>query len=185
MSKRGVDILILADTAAEEATAPIMEPVGGQRGVTLSESNDTYETTNKLSPGRTREYEVSFYGWSLSLDGVHVAGEPAYEALRKSVRAGKAVMIQIKDGNSIEQGLGLVTSRELEAPYDGESTYTMEIQGTGELKPVENGPTGAAAAASISSEELEAASIPADTTKASDEQPGEDARVAFGETEEK
>ena len=145
MSKRGQDILLLANVA-EEGENPTFEPVGGQRGMTLSENNDTFETTNKLSPGRTREYEMSFYGWSTSLDGVHVAGQAGYEALKRSVRQGTPVLVQIKDGNTIEQGWALVTSRELEAPYDGESTYTMELQGTGTLGPVESGAAGIAQA---------------------------------------
>ena len=145
MSKRGQDILLLVNVA-EEGEAPEIEPVGGQRGMTISETNDTFETTNKLSPGRTREYEVSFYGWSTSLDGVHVSGQRAYEALKRSVRSGKPILVQVKDGDTVEQGWALATSRELEAPYDGESTYTMELQGTGILGPVENGAAGVAQA---------------------------------------
>ena len=103
MSKRGRDILLLANVA-EEGANPIFEPVGGQRGMTVSENNDTFETTNKLSPGRTREYETSFYGWSTSLDGVHTSGHRGYEALKRSVREGNPILVQIKDGNIVEQG---------------------------------------------------------------------------------
>jgi TP901-1 family phage major tail protein len=134
MSKKGVDILLLANTGTEQS--PVFTPVGGQRNATLSETNDTFETTNKLSPDRAREFESSFYSWTISADGVHVAGEEAYEKLKECVRTGEKILVQIDDGGLKEQGLAIVTSRELEGPYDGESTYSMELQGTGPLTPV-------------------------------------------------
>lgn len=134
MSKKGVDILLLSNTGTAET--PEFTPVGGQRGVTINEANDTFETTNKLSPERAREFETSFYTWTSSADGVHVAGEAAYESLKSAVRSGEKILIQIDDGGTIEQGFAFVTSRDLEAPYDGESTYSVELQGTGALGPV-------------------------------------------------
>jgi TP901-1 family phage major tail protein len=135
MSKKGVDILLSVDLGTEGA--PSYTPVGGQRGVSISEARDTFETTNKLSPDQAREFESSFYAWTASLDGVHVAGEEAYEHLKTAVRSGSKIQVTIDDGGVKEVGTALVTSRDLDAPYDGESTYAVELQGSGMLKPLE------------------------------------------------
>jgi TP901-1 family phage major tail protein len=130
MSKKGIDILVLANTGTTEL--PAFEVVGGQRGATLSEENETFETTNKVS-GKAREFEYGFYQWSISADGVHVKDDTAYKKLVDAVRNQEKVIIQWKEGTEVIQGLALVTSRELEGPYDGEATYSLEFQGTGEL----------------------------------------------------
>lgn len=130
MAKKGIDILILANTGSE--AVPEFTVVGGQRNATLSEENETFETTNKVT-GKAREYEYGLYTWSVSADGVHVRDDVAYQKLVDCIRNQEKVLLQWKDGDVVEQGLALITSRELEGPYDGEATYTMEFQGTGEL----------------------------------------------------
>lgn len=134
MSKRGVDILLLVNTGTDEA--PEYTPVGGQRNITISEENDTFETTNKLSPNRAREFEYSFYTWTAKADGVHVAGDEAYGLLKTAIREGKKLLVQIDDGGSKEEGKALATSKDLDGPYDGEATYSIELQGDGPITPV-------------------------------------------------
>lgn len=132
MAVKGVDILILI----EGATAGTYLVVGGQRGATLSESVETLETTNKLSNG-FKEFEYGFGEWKISADGVYIKDDVAYEKLVTAMRTKTKVKLRIKEeGVEIEEGLALITSRELEGGYDGEATYSVEFQGTGAITPV-------------------------------------------------
>ncbi|MTI95180.1 MAG: phage major tail protein, TP901-1 family [Firmicutes bacterium] len=128
----GVDILILVETETDPES--VWTPVGGQRGATLSESRDTVSTTSKLSPGRMHENEYGFGEWSISCDGVYVESEEAYNKLVQAMRNRKKVKARWQEGGEdAKEGMALVTSRELEGPYDGEATYSIELQGTGEI----------------------------------------------------
>lgn len=131
---RGVDILLLVQTGEDGTTGdPIYTAVGGQRNATLSESAETIDTTSKDSNGNY-EYDYGLGGWSISFDGVYVTGEAAYAALKTAMRNKEKIKVRIQEnGGSIEEGMALVTSRDLEAPYDAEATYSGELQGTGAL----------------------------------------------------
>ncbi len=41
-----------------------------------------------------------------------------------------------EQGDNTFEGTALVLSRDLEGPYDGEATYSMELQGSGEPQAV-------------------------------------------------
>lgn len=129
MAVKGVDILILVDTGTEGS--PQWTPVGGQRNATLSENNDTIEVTHKASGGY-KEYEYGLGDWTISADGVYISDEAGYMALVDAMRQKKKVKVRWEEaGQAVYEGLALVTSRDLEAPYDGEATYSLELQGTG------------------------------------------------------
>jgi TP901-1 family phage major tail protein len=133
---RGVDILLYVNTGTD--AAPVWTAVGGQRNATLSEESDTIDITSKDSGG-VAEYDYGLYSWSISADGVYIPDETAYEYLKNAMRNKQKVKVRIKEnggtGTNAEEGLAVITSRELEAPYDGEVTYKLELQGTGALTP--------------------------------------------------
>lgn len=134
MPVKGVDILILANTGTVDI--PEWTAVGGQRGATLTENNATIPVTSKDSGG-VEEYEYGNYSWSISCDGVYVPSDAAYTVLKDAMRNKEKVKVRWQEeGTDTLEGMALVTSRELEGPYDGEATYSMELQGTG--KPTEN-----------------------------------------------
>jgi len=129
MATKGVDILILVDTGTEGT--PQWTPVGGQRGATLSESRETIDVTHKASGGY-KEYEYGIGEWTISCDGVYIPDDIAYKALQDALRQKKKIKVRWQEGgNDTFEGTALVISRDLEGPYDGESTYSMELQGTG------------------------------------------------------
>jgi len=133
MAKRGVDILLVVE---DETTTGTFNVLGGQRGATLSEERETVDTTSKDSDG-VSEFEYGNYTWSVSADGVHVASDEAYLYLKKAIREAKKIKIRfLEDNVAVEEGTVLLTSREFEAPYDGETTYSVEMQGTGAIAPV-------------------------------------------------
>ena len=127
----GVDILIHVNLGTEEM--PEWQPVGGQRGATLSETRDTFEKTSKTSPGQYREYEYGFGEWTISCDGVYIDSETAFGHLVDAMRNRDKVLVKWTENESdVFEGEALVTSRSLEAPYESEATYSLELQGTGE-----------------------------------------------------
>jgi TP901-1 family phage major tail protein len=131
---RGVDILIQVEDPA--AVAGTYITVGGQRGATLSESNETLDVTTKDSGG-AYEYDYGLYGWTISCDGLYVPDDVGYTALKTAFRDKTKVKVRIQEeGTATEEGEALVISKELDGPYDAEVTYTLELQGTGKLTPV-------------------------------------------------
>lgn len=127
---RGVDILIFVNTGTE--TTPIWTVVGGQRNATLHEENEMIDVTAKDS--QAQEFEYGAYTWTISCDGVYIKDDAAYVALRNAMRDKQKIKVRVKEGDTYTaEGLALVSSSDLEAPYDDAATYSMELQGTGVL----------------------------------------------------
>lgn len=127
---RGVDILI--EIEADGGGSFIT--VGGQRGASLSESSETIDTTTKDSGGAF-EYDYGFYGWEISCDGLYIKNDEGYELLGTAMQQKKKVRVQVKEeGSATKVGEALVTSKELDGPYDAEVTYSVTLQGSGKLE---------------------------------------------------
>jgi len=126
---RGVDIIIEVQKDADTFIT-----VGGQRGATLSESNETIDITSKDSGG-AYEYDYGLYGWTISCDGLYIKDDEGYEALGNAMRNKEKVRVQVKEeGQATKVGEALITTKDLEGPYDSEVTYSVEFQGTGKLE---------------------------------------------------
>lgn len=131
---KGIDILILANTGTD--AAPVWTVVGGQRNATLHEENETIDTTAKDSASGVQTFEYGLSTWTISCDGVYVPNDNAYTTLQNAMRNKTKLKVRTKEGDAYTaEGQVLVTSRDLEGPYDGEATYSMELQGTGPLTP--------------------------------------------------
>jgi TP901-1 family phage major tail protein len=132
---KGVKILVLVDMDDLLPTptgTPDWETVGGQQSATFSEETEAIDTTTKDSDENGYDYEPGKYSWSVSADGLYVKNDEAYGALRTAMRLGKKVKLRIQeDGQPIEEGLAVLTSRELEAGYEEMATYSLEFQGIG------------------------------------------------------
>lgn len=135
MGIAGVDILILVNTGTEEM--PTWTPVGGQRGAKLKEEVDTVETSNKAS-GTAKTFEYGMTSWSITCDGAYVPDDAAYALLRAALRNRQKVKVQVTEyGTAVREGMALVKSNELDAPYDNSATYSIELQGDGELEEID------------------------------------------------
>lgn len=131
---RGVDILIMIESAVTPGT---FVAVAGQRNATFSEEAETIDTTTKMSDG----YQENDYGlgsWNISCDGVHVQGNASLTQLRDAMRAKTLVKARWTEAGATkaEEGMCVITSRELEAPYDDTATYSLELTGSGKPKEV-------------------------------------------------
>jgi TP901-1 family phage major tail protein len=132
---RGVDILVMIDmdqTIATPTGVPDWEAVGGQQNATFSDEVEAVDTTTKDNNDGGYDYDYGLYGWTVSCDGLYVKNNAAYTALKTAMRTRKKVKIRIQEeGQPVEEGTALVISRELEAGYEENATYSVEFQGTG------------------------------------------------------
>lgn len=132
---RGVDILVMIDmdqTLATPTGVPDWQAVGGQQNATFSDEVEAVDTTTKDNNDGGYDYEYGLYGWTVSCDGLYVKNNAAYGALKTAMRTRKKVKIRIQEeGQPVEEGTALVISRELEAGYEENATYSVEFQGTG------------------------------------------------------
>jgi TP901-1 family phage major tail protein len=130
---RGLEVLIYVNVA-EEGQPAKYEPVGGQRGASLSMSADELDITDKNTVGY-KKFLVGLKEWSISCDGLVVDGETAYDALFKAFIDGNIVHIQLKkeDGSFGYEGDMVISSMDFDAQYDDALTYSCELKGAGDL----------------------------------------------------
>lgn len=121
-AKRGLDIKI---SIGENFLA-------GQRGATLNRSAETIDITNKVSAG-WKEIITSVKEWSIDCDGVFVEDDTALKALETAFNANTMVDVKISDGEWGYKGKAIITDFPIDAPYDDAATYSLTLQGTGEL----------------------------------------------------
>ena len=108
-----------------------------------------------VSAGKFKEYESDVNGWDCSSNYVVSEDEADYLALVEAQLKGEALGVEFLDvadkasteaadkgsTNNIEaattglkmSGKGIITSIQLNAPVDGEVSYSVNIQGTGVL----------------------------------------------------
>ena len=111
--------------------------LGGQRGASLSMSADELDITDKNTVGY-KKFLVGLKEWSISCDGLVVAGEAGYDALFNAFIAGDIVTVQFKkeDGSFGYEGEMVVSSMDFDAQYDDALTYSCELKGAGDLTKV-------------------------------------------------
>lgn len=130
---RGVDLVIMVNTGDE--TTPVWSVVGGQRSATISETVETLDATTKDSDPGTYDYEYGLYTWTISCEGIYIPDDASYQLLKTAMRGRQKVKVRIQEaGTATEEGYAILTSRELEAPYEDMATYSVEMQGTGQLQ---------------------------------------------------
>lgn len=132
MSKiKGIDFLLYANKGTD--LLPEYEVVGGQRGATLNRSADTLETTAKDSDG-WKEFETSFIEWSIEAEGIFVSGDEGFNKLEESFFSREKILVEMKTASGRKySGNVIVTDLPLEMPYDDMMTYSVTLQGSGEL----------------------------------------------------
>lgn len=131
MTTRGIDFLIKVNTGTAEA--PEYTAVGAQRGASLSLSADTLDKTTKDSDGWT-ELLAGNKSWSISTDGLLILNDEGYMALEDAYMAGENVLVQMSTkSGALYEGEAVISTIDLEAPYDDLASYSTEITGAGKL----------------------------------------------------
>ena len=125
---RGLDVLIYIDING------VQTAVGGQRGASLSMSADELDVTDKNTTGY-KKFLVGLKEWSISCDGLVVAGEAGYDALFEAFINGDIVKVQFqqKEGGFGYSGPMVIASMDFDAQYDDAVTYSCELKGAGAL----------------------------------------------------
>lgn len=131
MTTRGIDFLIKVNVGTPEALE--YKAVGAQRGASLSRSAETLDKTSKDSDG-WQESLAGLKSWSISTDGLLIFDDEAYLALEEAYMNGENVLIQMASkAGSLFEGEAIITTIDLEAPYDDLATYSAEFTGAGKL----------------------------------------------------
>ena len=131
------NVKVLLEVNKGDDVTPDWVPVGGQRNATLSEEVEELDLTSEDSDG-VSEYAPGFSSATIDCDGVYVPKAEGFIALKQAFRNKQLIRVRLKeDGHPTEQCMCFITSRELESPYDGETTYSMSLRVSGKIEPVE------------------------------------------------
>lgn len=127
----GIDVLLKVNTGTEQS--PVWTTVAMQRGAKLNRSAETIEASYKGS-GAWKTYLTGFKEWSVECDGLYVLGATEFKKLEDAFANGTPIEIEFVDSNNKGwKGSALITEFPIDAPYDGELTYSVTLQGTGAL----------------------------------------------------
>jgi len=132
----GKDILL----SIWDQTGSVLLAIAGQQGLTINRDKDTIEVTSKDANG-WKEFVVGLKEWSIDNDGVYVRDHASHKQLKKLFESDDPFLIKVtnqKTETDMFGGLALLTSYPIEAPYEDAVTYTISLQGTGELVDLED-----------------------------------------------
>ncbi len=133
----GVDIILKVNKGTD--VAPQWEEVAFQRGATLNRSADTIDVSYK-GTGAWKAYVAGMKEWSIDADGMYVFGATGFTALEDAFENRTVIEVEIIDtylaSGAGFKGNAFIVDFPIEAPYDGELTYKITLQGNGALTPV-------------------------------------------------
>lgn len=129
----GVDVLL--KVADEDGTMIVL---GGQTGATLNREAETIDTTDKTSKGFSSSM-AGVIGWSIDADGFVVLGDEGFDLIEETFLARKPFTAETRvgaddnaDGRTYS-GEVYITELPLEFAQDDAVTYSLSLQGNGEL----------------------------------------------------
>lgn len=132
MATKGIDMLIKVNTGTAEA--PVYTAVGAQRGASLSMSAETLDKTSKDSDG-WNESLAGMRTWSISTDGLLILDDEGYLAIEEAYMLGNNVLVQMSTkSGALYEGEAIITTVDLDAPYDDLANYSAEFAGAGKLE---------------------------------------------------
>ena len=109
----------------------------GQTGGSISREIETIEVYSK--DDTNKQIYGSFEAWSVSLEGLYVLSDTGMDLIEKHFTEKTNVELEIALEDAVFTGQGLITSMELDLGMDDMVTYSMEIQGSGQLTRADNG----------------------------------------------
>jgi len=120
----GVNVLVKVGTPAVA--------VGGQSGATLNRSMNSIDTTDKTSNGWVTKV-AGTKEWSMDLESFLVVGDVGFTSLNTAFKNGSEIDVEMEIGGIVYEGKALISDFPLEAPQDDAVTYSVSLEGTGEL----------------------------------------------------
>ncbi|MGD2330679.1 phage tail tube protein [Bacillus amyloliquefaciens] len=120
----GVDVIV---KVGEPSIA-----VGGQSGATINRSMNVIETTDKTSNGWVTKIGGT-KEWSVEMDAFMVVGDAGYKAMNQAFKDRAEVDVEVEVAGFLFQGKALISDFPIEAPQDDAVTFSVTLEGTGEL----------------------------------------------------
>jgi TP901-1 family phage major tail protein len=120
----GVDILVKVGTPAVV--------VGGQSSATINRSMEVIETTDKTSGGWVTKIG-GIKEWSVDMDAFMCVGDAGYKALNDAFKNRETVDVETAIGDTLYKGKALISDFPIEAPQDDAVTFSITLEGDGEL----------------------------------------------------
>jgi len=121
MAMNGSDLLILANVGTPEV--PSYMAVGCQRDATIDEATATIDVSCKDS--RAQRVLPGRYSGTLSLDGLYVPSDEAFQALKAANRNGELVLIARQEQGVVTETFSAKVDSLSEAfPDQGEATIS-------------------------------------------------------------
>jgi TP901-1 family phage major tail protein len=120
----GVDVLVKVGNPAVV--------VGGQSGATINRSMNVIETTDKTSNGWVTKIGGT-KEWSVELEAFMVVGDAGFQALNDAFKNREEVDVECAVGDITFKGKALISDFPIEAPQDDAVTFSITLEGTGEL----------------------------------------------------
>ena len=120
--QRGVDVVLIVDDV----------PVAGQLNASLNRSMSEIEITNQIKA----DWQDSIGGiksWNVGCSGVYIIGTNSFNLLEEAFMTNKKINVKIKLGENDYEGQGLITNFPLNATYNSQFKYTINILGCGAL----------------------------------------------------
>lgn len=111
--------------------------LGGQRNGTLNRSANSIDATSKDTEGNWTETIQGFKSWSVDCEGAVIESNTAYKMLEDKFLAGDlvGVIIDFPSGTTYK-GMAAITDFPISLPYDDLVTYSISLQGNGQLQKV-------------------------------------------------
>lgn len=111
--------------------------LAGQQGASISRSASEVDVSTKGT--NWAEKLAGQLSWSISCDGLLVADDEAYNYLEDAFHNRQLVEIYVEYPNGKKyEGLAIITTADLDAPFGDACSYSFEFGGTGELTPVKS-----------------------------------------------
>lgn len=124
MALNGMDILLYVNTGT--LLSPVWEAAAGQRGASFEESTDEIDASSKDS--RSKRVLAGRYGATISMDGLYLPSESAYQALQAAMRNGDAILVRRQEeGVDVEQASAIITALSMDAPDNDVATCSVSL----------------------------------------------------------
>ncbi len=121
--QRSIDVVLMVNDI----------PVAGQQNASLTRSMTPIDITNKIF-GSWKESLSGTKTWKVSCSGMYVKNAESYKALEDAFMNNKELSVKIIMDNHSYVGQALITDFPLNAVFNNQFKYTLQLLGTGELK---------------------------------------------------
>lgn len=110
--------------------------ISGQQGLTINRSADSIEITSKDTQGGWKSKIAGMKEWSIDNDGLYAPSAESHQSLETAFKNSDPVCVKVVNGKTKKGmfgGLAVITDYTIEAPYDDSMTYSISLEGMGEL----------------------------------------------------